>query len=867
MSRVGDRSRSRWQRRVAFAGLVALAAMLAAPAGFAVPPASSPASAPAPTGGARADTVERHPLELRALSEPEGVLAELGPALRDAHIAGDPHELARLYLAKANACRVMADWDCQRQAGEQAGAAAASAGLPLLQVRGLIAEARARMALQDYTRSDRLLGEAEQLLKATPQPELLADVMLAYSSMSFSLGKHALAAQYAERGLALLGPGEGVTMQARLQRNRARALAQLGRAREAARALELATTLAEQLNDPKLVAELYLEAARLARLAEDVPTQRVYGERILTLANQLKNSQLDGLGHEVMGLAAIDNDEQALAMRELQAAQASFRELDLGTDELRVLREMVQYLLRTDPASPLLQPMFERFLMLDTSQAQNERSQASGDFDARLRYAERETEVLRLQSEGELAAQRERALAERNRLSVAVSLLAFGMLAALAGFFLLQRRGNRRLREALARLGERELQYRTLAENSSDLVVRMRPDGRRLYVSPSARDLLGYEPEELAEPRWELVHADDRERLAESLAEVIRDGGPLTVAYRLLHRKGHHVWIEALARRVTGVDGEPEVVYSGRDVSARMRIERALAATQAQLRAVADNIPAMIARIDSQQRYTFVNGFSSTIFAEGEGDTLGRTVRDVRGESIYSEIRPHIEAALRGERVSFEGQAKVGDRQFDYQTNYVPDLGADGRVHGFFSFTFDITRLKEAERELERQARVDGLTALANRRHFDERLAGASARSRRAGQPLALLYLDVDHFKDINDGHGHAAGDAVLREYAHRLKANVREGDLVARIGGDEFVVLIEGAESVAAVEAVAAKLVQALHEPVALAGGPRVVGTSVGVGFSLAAASGEQLLAAADQALYSAKDAGRGCWRSIVIA
>jgi diguanylate cyclase (GGDEF)-like protein/PAS domain S-box-containing protein len=859
MSKVRERERGVWLRRgVATATTLVAMLMLVAAAAFA---AVSPAS-----GGARADTVERHPLELRALSEPEAVLSELVPALRDAHIAGDQHQIALLFLAKANACRVMADWNCQREAGEKAGSAAQAAGLPQLQARGLIAESRARMALQDYTRSDRLLGEAEQLLKATPQPELLADVMLAYSSMSYSLGKHALGARYAERGLALLGPGEGLTMQARLQRNRARALAQLGRTQEAARALELATGLAEQLNDPKLVAELYLEAARLARIAGDIPTQRVHGERILTLANQLKNSQLDGLGHEVMGLAAIDNHEGAIAVRELQAAQASFRALDLGNDELRVLREMVQFLLRSDPSSPLLGPMFERFLLLDASQADNERSQAADDFDARLKYAERETEVLRLQNESAMAAQRELALAERNRLSVIVSILAFAMLVALAVFFAMQRRGNRRLREAMAQLGERELQYRTLAENASDLVVRMRLDGKRVYVSPSSRELLGYEPGELADPRWEMVHADDRERLADSLREVIRDGGPVTIAYRLMHRNGHHVWIEALARRVLGPDGQPEVVYAGRDVSARIRIERKLAAAQAQLRAVADNIPAMIARIDSQQRYTFVNGFSTSVFAGSEADTLGRTIRDVRGEALYSEIRPHIEAALRGERVNFEGQATIGGKRYDYQTNYVPDIGADGLVQGFFSFTFDITRLKEAERELERQARVDGLTGLANRRHFDERLAAASARSRRAGQPLALLYLDVDHFKEINDGHGHVAGDDVLREFARRLKANVREGDLVARIGGDEFVVLIEGPESLAGVEAVAGKLVQALHEPVPLAAGLLAVGTSVGVGFSRSAATGDRLLAAADQALYAAKDGGRGCWRTVAI-
>ncbi|HEX5693495.1 MAG TPA: hypothetical protein VFY00_02620, partial [Arenimonas sp.] len=242
-------------------------------------PAIAAIGGPVPAGSTApvdlADTVERDPLELRALLEPEAVLRELVPAIRDARIAGDHRRLSLLFLAQANACRVVADWNCQREAGIEARKEARTAQAPHLEVRGLIAEGRARMAMQDYTRGERLLGEAEVLLKDMPQAELLADIYLAYSSMSYSLGKHDLAAQYAERGLALLREGEGLTVHARLQRNLARALAQTGRIAEAGRALETATRLAERLADPKLGAELYLEAARLARIAGDGPTQRL----------------------------------------------------------------------------------------------------------------------------------------------------------------------------------------------------------------------------------------------------------------------------------------------------------------------------------------------------------------------------------------------------------------------------------------------------------------------------------------------------------------------------------------------------------------------------------------------------------------
>lgn len=832
------------------------------PAGRSAAAAATPPAAP--VAADRTDTLERHPLEIRALVEPEAVLRELSTALISAKVAGDQHQLALLYLAQANACRVVADWDCQREAGILAQAAAREAARPHLAVRGLIAESRARLAMQDYTRGERLLGDAELLLKDAPQPELAADVFLAYSSMSYSLGKHSLAADYARRGLAVLRGDEGLAMQARLQRNLARAQAQLGQVEAAGVALEAATTLSQRVQDPKLVAELYLEGARVARIVGDLATQRRNGNQVLALAEQLKNSQLAGLGHEVLGLAAADAGDGPLARRELRAAQDSFRRLELQSDELRVLRELVSVLLRHEPTSPELAPLFQRFLALDNAIAQNERAQAADDFDARLKYAERENEVLRLQSESMLAREREQALAQINRQNRALMGLGVLGLLALATFFVLQRRGNRRLEATLAKLRERELQYRTLADNSSDLVVRMRLDGTRLYVSPSTREILGMEPEQLMQPRWELVHPDDREPLEKAIQTLGADGGSMTVRYRARHAKGHYVWIEALARRVDAADGSREIVYAGRDISARVRAEHALDAIQARLRAVTDNIPALIAHIDSQERYTFVNSMGHRLFGTDEASVLGRTVREVRGEAIYSEIKEHVALALSGRRVTYDGQAEVQGRRYNYQTSYVPDLTPDGKPNGFFSFTYDITQLKDAEQRLEQIARFDSLTGLATRRYFDERLSATVARGKRQGTPLALLYLDIDHFKQVNDQHGHASGDIVLREFGRRLKGCVREGDLAARIGGDEFVLLVEGAGSAADAEAIAAKLVQTMREPITVPGAALPVSASVGIAFSSSSKDAERLLTAADEALYAAKAAGRGTWRVV---
>ena len=174
-------------------------------------------------------------------------------------------------------------------------------------------------------------------------------------------------------------------------------------------------------------------------------------------------------------------------------------------------------------------------------------------------------------------------------------------------------------------------------------------------------------------------------------------------------------------------------------------------------------------------------------------------------------------------------------------------------------------QLEASEARLDQLSRVDALTGLANRRQFNETLPEAMARARRRGKVMALLYLDLDKFKAINDTLGHAAGDTVLKEFGRRLSACVRETDMVARLGGDEFVLVIEGVASDADVERVANKILSEMAWPFEMGEGEeRVVATSIGIATYLdePGLSDEQLLGRADAALYEAKAAGRGTYR-----
>jgi diguanylate cyclase (GGDEF)-like protein len=175
-------------------------------------------------------------------------------------------------------------------------------------------------------------------------------------------------------------------------------------------------------------------------------------------------------------------------------------------------------------------------------------------------------------------------------------------------------------------------------------------------------------------------------------------------------------------------------------------------------------------------------------------------------------------------------------------------------------------QLLQKERELEHIARHDPLTGLANRIVLRECFAQAAARARRSGCTVALLLVDLDGFKQINDRHGHAAGDKVLVTLAQRFLRIVRESDNIARIGGDEFVVVLQDLQERATLERVADRLLWAAGEPVELSQGRSVeVKASIGVAFYPQDASAmDQLLECADQAMYAAKAAGRNCWRMV---
>lgn len=450
--------------------------------------------------------------------------------------------------------------------------------------------------------------------------------------------------------------------------------------------------------------------------------------------------------------------------------------------------------------------------------------------------------------------------------------LVFGLASALIATII--QRALRRFRLALEQTRATEAitrsdalasaaRFTDFAEIAADGFWETDAELRLCYVSPSFATAMGLEPSQMIgltpEQAYRLRFPD-----APALTSYM---APLREhrAYdnQLLHtrdRMGRNRVLLSQARPVQDSTG----AFAGfrgvvQDITGNREAEASLVAAERRLRLITDNVPALISYIDSEKIFRFNNLAYATWLRRPMSEITGHRLSEIYSPDTFQIIEPNIDRALAGEQVSFEMDVPVPDVRH-VSVTYVPESDESGKVLGVFGLIHDISELKRIELELRDIARTDSLTGLANRLQFNERLVEAIARSERSAGQMALMFLDLDHFKSVNDSLGHKAGDLLLREYAARLTRNVRITDTVARLAGDEFVIILESLHSIDEAQIVAQKIIASMGEPVDLGGTPRVVSTSIGIAMRIAGdTDGEGLLRRADEALYRAKAAGRG--------
>ena len=328
--------------------------------------------------------------------------------------------------------------------------------------------------------------------------------------------------------------------------------------------------------------------------------------------------------------------------------------------------------------------------------------------------------------------------------------------------------------------------------------------------------------------------------------------GQVSLGGREVHFQAH-----LIPDRVEGANQRGFYVMTF-DITALKQAQQQQARVERQLRAITDNLPVLISYVDSEERILFLNETYRRWGGIDPADVIGRTMEEASRPEHYAQRREYLRRALQGHRVDFELESVTRDTRRSLQNSYIPDVQSDGTVAGIYMLSTDVTALKAVEAQLLELARVDSLTGLPNRRRVEEQLQGSIARASRMKKPLAVLFLDVDHFKAINDRLGHAAGDAVLKEFAARLRTAVRVTDMPGRLAGDEFVILIEGLNDEDEAALVAEKVVSAIRRPFVLGDRLLPVTTSVGVAYCERPGPDSAMLDCADQALYAAKAAGR---------
>jgi diguanylate cyclase (GGDEF)-like protein/PAS domain S-box-containing protein len=441
--------------------------------------------------------------------------------------------------------------------------------------------------------------------------------------------------------------------------------------------------------------------------------------------------------------------------------------------------------------------------------------------------------------------------------NAAALLLLTALLAWLGMRFIRQLRLQMRTERQLA---ESEQKMRSITDNLPVLISYVDRERRFGFANAMMQKVLGKPMKDiLGQPMAEVIgEARYRDRL-ESIDAALA-GKRVEFELEAATPEGtRHVHTIYLPDR--GQDGEVQGFHAlSVDITD-------LRAAEARIRAIADNLPALIAYVDAEQRFRFSNNHAKEFASQPTASLNGMRVNEAFGAAVYPSLLPYLQAALAGERMSFEQAIGEGEDCRVLQCEFVPDLDRHGRVLGFHWLATDISAQKRVERELQRMARFDALTGLPNRSLLQERLGEAIRRSRRSGSRLALLYLDIDCFKEINDSLGHHGGDEALQEFARRLSACVRATDTVARLAGDEFVILLEGLHAAGEAALVADKILAAMRPAFPIGGADRAVSTSIGIAVSEPGdgAEAERLLKTADDALYAAKRAGRNAWEMLV--
>lgn len=403
-------------------------------------------------------------------------------------------------------------------------------------------------------------------------------------------------------------------------------------------------------------------------------------------------------------------------------------------------------------------------------------------------------------------------------------------------------------------LRERARSIKALTEKRYNILESI-PDGifivddewRFTHVNERAEEMLRRTASELVGTRIQDVFDPLASELYPDMVEVRSAGEPLE---RLHHFQSTNTWMEVRIQ-----PARDELLVYLRDITERKRAELQSRESERRLRLVLSQAPAVLWTCDMLTRVTSISGAALSDRGLREDDIIGRTLESLfQDEQERRQAKGALLQALSGEAVRFESHEDGRWMQNDIE----PLRDEHGEVIGAAGVSLDVTDVREAANRFAALARQDVMTHLPNRLALDELLPPLLAKSAEADAGAAVLFVDVDRFKTINDTLGHSAGDELLRIISRRFLNRAPEDATICRFGGDEFVIVLGGIPDKTAAEKLAVDLIGCMADPFVLQGHELAVTVSIGASmFPENGRNAEELIAYADEAMYRAKEAG----------
>ena len=415
------------------------------------------------------------------------------------------------------------------------------------------------------------------------------------------------------------------------------------------------------------------------------------------------------------------------------------------------------------------------------------------------------------------------------------------------------------------KLKESERRFRSLLRNATDLITVLEEDGTISYESPTVERILGYLPEErVGKNTFDYLHPDDTMQSKATFAEALKNPGKVQppVEFRLRHKDGSWRCMETTRTNLLDDPAVRGVVANSRDITERKEAEIALRESEERFRTAFEDAPIGVALVGLDRTHLRVNRAYCEMLGYSEEELLAKP----HPEIIHSDDREESADRIRGileqgaEPYALERRYLHADGHEVWSLSNISLIqDPQGKPSHFVCLHEDVTERKELEEHLEHQAFHDSLTDLPNRALFLNRLEHALAQTGREDGPVAVLLLDLNHFKMINDSLGHDAGNVALVGVAKRLRTSVRPGDTVGRIFGDEFAVLLGTPSGMNEARRVAGRIQKRFQEPLEVEGQEVLVSPSIGIALGYSAQDNpEEVLRRADLAMYTAKKRGK---------